>query len=109
MRPARAAPVVPFVTLPLHWNPNACTSDHRGVSDPVVPFKPPCLLKIKLESGETVARSHCYSRTVLRPAARPAALAVSPTRLRTRPLGPSATGPATATGTAYDLVIRTAA
>ena len=39
MRPAKAAPELPFVTLPLHWSPNVCASDHRGISDPVVPFK----------------------------------------------------------------------
>src|SRR5262249_2568653 len=60
MRPARAAPVVPFVTLPLHWNPNACASDHCGFSDPVVPFKPPCLTQTKPGSGATVASGGHY-------------------------------------------------
>jgi len=87
MQPARAAPVVPFVTLPLHWNPNACASDYRGFSDPVVPFKPPCLTQAKLRSRATVARggyyfSDCclrwplFSSRLQTWCARPAALAV---------------------------------
>jgi hypothetical protein len=85
MRPAEAAPVVPFVTLPLHWNPNACASDYRGVSDPVVPFKPPCLTTFKLGSGGTVARGAYNFLAACRPAARPAAVADFPVRLQTRP------------------------
>jgi hypothetical protein len=109
MRPAKAAPVVPFVTLPLHWNPNACASDYRGISDPVVPFKPPCLTTFKLGSGGTVARGAYNFLAACRPAARPAAVADFPVRLQTRPLGSFATDPAMAAGTAYDRVIRKAA
>ena len=43
MRPARAAPGVPFVNLPLRQSPNACAGDCRGIFDPVVPYKPPRL------------------------------------------------------------------
>jgi hypothetical protein len=43
MRPARAAPGVPFVNLPLRPSPNACAGDCRGIFDPVVPYKPPRL------------------------------------------------------------------
>ena len=39
-----AAPGVPFVNSPLRQSPNACASDRRGISDPVVPYKPPRLI-----------------------------------------------------------------
>ena len=34
---------MPFVNLPLRQSPNACAGDCRGISDPVVPYKPPRL------------------------------------------------------------------
>ena len=48
MQPAKAAPGVSFVNSPLRQSPNACASDHRGISDPVVPYKPPCLSPIDI-------------------------------------------------------------
>ena len=39
MRPAKAAPAVPFANLPLCQRPNVCVSNHRGISGPVVPCK----------------------------------------------------------------------
>jgi hypothetical protein len=46
MRPAKAAPGVPFVNSPLCQRPNVCVTNYRGVSDPVVPYKPPRLLSV---------------------------------------------------------------
>src|SRR5215472_10439057 len=110
MRPAEAAPAVPFVTLPLHWNPNACASDYRGVSDPVVPFKPPCLTSLNWYPADPLPTgAHNFFSLQTDRAARPAALADLPIRLQTRPLGSFAADPAMAAGTAYDRVIRKAA
>jgi hypothetical protein len=49
MRPAKAAPGVSFVNSPLRQSPNACASDYRGISDPVVPYKPPCLSDVPID------------------------------------------------------------
>ena len=46
MRPAKAAPGVPFVNSPLCQRPNVCVTNCRGLSDPVVPYEPPCLLTV---------------------------------------------------------------
>jgi hypothetical protein len=46
MRPAKAAPGVPFVNSTLCQRPNVCVTNYRGVPDPVVPYEPPCLLSV---------------------------------------------------------------
>jgi hypothetical protein len=102
MRPAKAAPDVPSAKLPLRQSPNACASDHRGISDPVVPFKPPCLTQLKLKSGPIVACTgpQFLSRLLISGAA--GRLGLSPAVCEPRPLGSHATGPTKAAGTAHE-------